>query len=119
MKRKSDIVDNVSKLTQLDEKDASRAVTAVFATILDSLANEESVMITNFGTFEVKCKQGHKAKDPRTSETVYVDSHMHPSFRFSEGIRLSFRDNNYQKYKIATEATDNADNECKNRKDVQ
>ena len=117
MKRKSDIVDNVSKLTNLSEKDASKAVTAVFATILDSLANEESVMITNFGTFEVKCKQGYNAKDPRTAQTVYVGTHLHPSFHFSEGIRLSFRDNNYSKYKITTEAN-NADNECENRKEM-
>lgn len=119
MKRKSDIVDNVSKLTNLSEKDASKAVTAVFATILDSLAQEESVMITNFGTFEVKTKQGYEARDPRTSKSIHVNTHLHPSFRFSEGIRISFRDNDYSKYKITTEADDNADNECKNCKDVQ
>lgn len=117
MKRRSDIVDAVSKQTNLDAKVASKAVTAVFATILDSLASEESVMITNFGTFEVKEKRGYDAKDPRTQETVRVDTHLHPSFRFSEGIRLSFRDNKQSKYIITTEA-DNADNECENRKDV-
>lgn len=117
MKKKSDIVENVSKLTGIDNKVANKLVTAVFATILDSLASEESVMITNFGTFEVKYKKGHNAKDPRTQQSVYVDTHLHPSFHFSESIRLSFRDNKQSKYIITTEA-DHASNECKNCEDV-
>lgn len=111
MKLKSDIVDSVSTVTGLDNKITSKAVTAVFATILDSLAKGESVMITNFGTFSVEAKKPRKVKNPRTGAVDTVNARNVPTFHFSEKVRISFRDEKQQEF-ITTEATQNADNKC-------
>lgn len=117
MKRKSDLVNTVSELTGLDEKVASKAVTAVFNAILDSLACEESVMITNFGKFDVKQRGGFEMNDIHSKSKVFVDTRSVPKFTFADSVRVSFRDNQQSKYVINTEAN-HADNECKNRENL-
>lgn len=51
---KNDLVKVVALKTELSQKDAKKAIEAVFGTIQEALAKDEKVQFIGFGTFEVR-----------------------------------------------------------------
>ena len=71
----------------MTKKAASEAVEAVFATISETLANEEKVTIVGFGTFEVRERKARKGVNPATKEEIMIPATKVPAFRPGKSLR--------------------------------
>jgi len=66
------------ELTQLEVK---AVVLRIFSAIVDTLLTLGRIELRNFGVFEVKLRKARKARNPRTSETVYVEPKFVVTFK--------------------------------------
>ena len=67
---KTELIAAVAEEATISEKDAENAVSAVIASITESLAGGEKVQIAGFGTFEVRERGERVGRDPRTSAEI-------------------------------------------------
>ncbi len=78
---KSDIVEMLSKNSSIPKKQAEMIVNTVFASITEALEENEKVEIRGFGTFKVKQRKPHNARNPKTGDKVFVEEKKIPYFK--------------------------------------
>ena len=69
---KKDIVLKVAAEAGLKQLDVKKAVQKSLETIVQALAQGETVELRNFGIFKVKSRKGRTGRNPRTGEKVPV-----------------------------------------------
>ncbi|MCR5350723.1 MAG: HU family DNA-binding protein [Acholeplasmatales bacterium] len=79
--KKSEIVAAVADVTDLSRKEAEQAVDIVFDKITEALADGDKVVISGFGTFEVRTRAGRTGRNPRTGEEIKVPAQKTPAFK--------------------------------------
>ena len=79
--KKSEIVAAVADATDLARRDAEKAVDLVFDKIVEALADGDKVVISGFGTFEVRVRSGRTGRNPRTGEEIVVPEQKTPAFK--------------------------------------
>lgn len=77
----------VADQAQLTQKDAKKAVEAVFSTISDSLTKGDKVQIIGFGTFEVRDRKGREGRNPRTNEPIQIEASKTPAFKAGKQLK--------------------------------
>lgn len=77
----------VADQAQLTQKDAKKAVEAVFSTISDSLTKGDKVRIIGFGTFEVRDRKGREGRNPRTNEPIQIEASKTPAFKAGKQLK--------------------------------
>ncbi|WP_338473325.1 HU family DNA-binding protein (plasmid) [Niallia sp. XMNu-256] len=78
---KTDLVKAVAKRAELTQKDATKAVDALFDTISNTLAQEEKIQLVGFGTFEVRERSARKGRNPQTGEEIEIAASKVPAFK--------------------------------------
>lgn len=78
---KKEIVRIISDRTKCSQTDTKKVVQMTFEAIIDTLVTEGRIELRNFGVFEVKRRAPRKARNPRTSETVYVPEKFVVTFK--------------------------------------
>ena len=68
-----------------DEPD--RIAAAVFATIGDAIATDESVAMAGFGTFSTRTPGARRRRKPRTGEAIDIAASRAPAFKASKTSR--------------------------------
>ena len=71
----------------LSERDAERAVRAIFDRITEGMAEGDRIELRGFGSFTPKQRPGHKGRNPRTGELVQVPPKRWPTFKASAIMR--------------------------------
>ena len=66
--------------------EAAKAVETTFDTIRVALANEEKVVISNFGTFRVKHRKERSGRNPKTGQQVMVPARKGVRFKASKNL---------------------------------
>lgn len=84
---KTDLVNAVAESSELSKKDASKAVDAVFQTIMDSLKDGEKVQIIGFGNFEVRDRAARKGRNPQTGEEIEIPASKVPAFKAGKALK--------------------------------
>ena len=84
---KAELVSAVAEKADMSKKDAEKAVTAVFATIEESLAQSEKVQLVGFGTFEVKDRAERTGRNPQTKETILIPAAKVPGFKAGKALK--------------------------------
>ncbi|HLR14840.1 MAG TPA: HU family DNA-binding protein [Bacillota bacterium] len=84
---KTDLVNAVAETSELSKKDASKAVDAVFQTIMDSLKSGDKVQIIGFGNFEVRDRSARKGRNPQTGEEIQIPASKVPAFRAGKALK--------------------------------
>lgn len=84
---KADLVSAVAEKAEMSKKDAEKAVSAVFATIEQSLAQSEKVQLVGFGTFEVKERAERTGRNPQTKETILIPAAKVPGFKAGKALK--------------------------------
>jgi len=69
---KKDIVKAIADELNITQVAVKRAVQMTFDSIIDTLVKDGRIELRNFGVFEVKRRQGRKARNPRTGQEVFV-----------------------------------------------
>jgi DNA-binding protein HU-beta/integration host factor subunit beta len=84
---KKDLVDQVSQRTGLNQLDTKLVVETFLDAVGKSLQGGRNIEIRGFGRFKVKQQKAHKARNPRTNESVLVDERYKPTFEASNKLR--------------------------------
>ena len=84
---KSEIVATIADGLDVTRKDAERAVDTVFKMIADALAEGDKVVISGFGTFEVRTRVAREGRNPRTGELVKVPAQKTPAFKAGKVLK--------------------------------
>ena len=74
---RSEIAPDLSLTTD----EADRIVAAVFATIGDAIATDESVAMAGFGTFNTRTPAARRGRKPRTGEAIDIAASRAPAFQ--------------------------------------
>ncbi|MGN1124496.1 MAG: HU family DNA-binding protein [Eubacterium sp.] len=84
---KTELAAAVAAKAELSKKDADAAVTAVFESIKDALADGDKVALVGFGTFAVKTRAARTGLNPRTKETIEIPEAKVPSFKAGSALK--------------------------------
>jgi DNA-binding protein HU-beta len=84
---KAELVSAVAEKADMSKKDAEKAVSAVFATIEESLAQSEKVQLVGFGTFEVKDRAERQGRNPQTKESIVIPAAKVPGFKAGKALK--------------------------------
>ena len=85
--KKSEIVAALADTLDLNRRDAEKAVDVVFDTIADALAAGDKVVISGFGTFEVRTRVARSGRNPRTGEEISVPAQKTPAFKVGKILK--------------------------------
>ena len=78
---KAELVDEVSKESDLTKKDAEVIVQTVLDSITDSLQRGEGVELRGFGSFRIRTRSPRQGRNPKTGSDVSVPSKKVPHFK--------------------------------------
>lgn len=84
---KNELVEKVAKKVGLTRKASFESVNAVFANIRDALAKNDKVVITGFGTFEVRQRSNRVGRNPQTGQPIKIPGHKLPGFTAGKTLR--------------------------------
>ena len=79
----------VATRTCMSKAGADAAVSAVFSTITDPLANAETVTINGLGIFSTKSRPARQDRGPRTGESIAIAASKAPSFKAGKPVRAA------------------------------
>jgi nucleoid DNA-binding protein len=69
---KNEIATMIAGKMEIRQTDAKRIIQLVFDGISDTVASEGRLELRGFGVFEVRTRQAHHARNPKTGESVMV-----------------------------------------------
>ena len=78
---KKEIVRTISEEIGLTQLQTKEIVQKTFNAIVDTLVKDRRIELRNFGVFEVKRRAPRKARNPRTSEKVFVPAKYVVTFK--------------------------------------
>lgn len=85
---KFDIVDNIYHSTNCERQDVQLIVDSFLLEIKKSLENGSTIELRGFGTFEPRLRKGRStARNPKTGETLSVESHYVAAFRSGQSLK--------------------------------
>ncbi len=84
---KSELVNSVADKALLSKKDAEKAVTAIFETLTETLAQGDKVSLVGFGTFEVKESAEKTGRNPKTGEAITIPASKKPKFTAGKALK--------------------------------
>ncbi|MBR7039839.1 MAG: HU family DNA-binding protein [Oscillospiraceae bacterium] len=84
---KSELIAMYAKSRDRKKKDAEADVNFIFDTIRDALADGEKVVLTGFGTFDVRERSEKRCLNPRTHEPIQLPPGKAPAFKAGRGLK--------------------------------
>ena len=78
---KAELVEEVSKVSDLTKKHSEVIVDTVFQTIVDALHRGEKIELRGFGSFRLRSRKSRTGRNPKTGEKVEVPSKKIPYFK--------------------------------------
>ena len=79
---KTELVAHVADKAGTTQVLAEAVINAFTEVVTETLANRgEKVVVTGFGTFEVRNRVARKGKNPRTGEEIVVPAQKTPAFK--------------------------------------
>lgn len=86
-KIKKDIVESIYEEYGYEKNTVSELYSLIFDKIKEELCNGNTVIIKNFGLFNLKLRKGKKVHNPKTGEILSYDSHFNVSFKPGKEIK--------------------------------
>ncbi len=86
---KSELVAIVADKADLTRKQAEVAIDAVLEGIRDGLKEGEKVVLSGFGTFEVRTRAARTGRNPRTGEDITIPEQKTPAFKAGKMLKDS------------------------------
>lgn len=78
---KNELVAAVANSTGLSKADATKAVDAVFDSVVAALKTGDEVRLVGFGTFLVTQRAASEGRNPRTGEVIEIAATKIPKFK--------------------------------------
>lgn len=84
---KVELVAAVAEKAGLSKKDAEKAVSAVFATIVDEVKAGKKVSLVGFGSFESRKRAARVGRNPQTKKEIKIPATKIPAFKAGKGFK--------------------------------
>ena len=78
---KAELVEEVSRVSDLTKKDSEIIVETVFQSIIDALHRGEKIELRGFGSFRLRQREPRKGRNPKTGDKVDVPPKKVPYFK--------------------------------------
>jgi integration host factor subunit beta len=78
---KAELVEEVSKVSDLSKKHSEIIVETVFKSIIDALQRGEKIELRGFGSFRLRQRESRKGRNPKTGDKVDVPPKRVPYFK--------------------------------------
>jgi integration host factor subunit beta len=78
---KAELVEEVSRVSDLTKKDSEIIVETVFKSIIDALHRGEKIELRGFGSFRLRQREPRKGRNPKTGDRVDVPPKKVPYFK--------------------------------------
>ena len=84
---KADLIDEVSRLTELTRKDSEVIVETIFESVVRSLRAGDKIEIRGFGSFRTRQRKPRLGRNPKTGDRVEVPAKKIPFFKPSKELK--------------------------------
>lgn len=84
---KTELVAAVAAKADISKKDAEKAVTALFDTIIEKVADGEEIRVVGFGTFERHERKERTGCNPKTKEKITIPASKVPAFKAGKAFK--------------------------------
>lgn len=85
--KKSEIVASLADSNELSRGKAEKVVDDLLDLIAEALAKGDKVVLSGFGTFEVRTRVARSGRNPRTGETIDVPEQKTPAFKVGKLLK--------------------------------
>ena len=77
---KTELIARIAEVSGLTKKDSETALNSTLAAVQESLVAGEKVVLTGFGTFEVRDRKERVGHNPRTNEKINIPANKQITF---------------------------------------
>src|SRR6266581_1775091 len=84
---KADLVEEVSRVTELTRKDSEVIVDTLFESVIKALRTGDKLEVRGFGSFRVRQRNARVGRNPKTGEKVEVPAKRAPYFKPSKELK--------------------------------
>src|SRR6202049_3594797 len=84
---KADLVEEVTRATELPRKDSEAVVETIFDSIITALQADDKIEIRGFGSFRTRQRRGRTGRNPKTGAKVEVPPKRIPFFKPSKELK--------------------------------
>lgn len=88
---KAELVALVAERVDLTKKATEDVIDMLFDTISETLATGEKVVISGFGTFEIRTRVARTGLNPRTGEGISIPQQKTPAFKTGKVLKNMVR----------------------------
>jgi len=78
---REDIINRLYENVGLPKKEASEVISIILDVLKNTLAQDEAIKISNFGTFNIRKKHSRIGRNPRTGEEIEIPQRRVVLFR--------------------------------------
>ena len=94
---KTELVDKIASLTELEKVKVSKVVNAFLEVVTDSLSKHQTVTLIGFGTFKVRRRKSRKGVNPQTRQPMTIPAADIPVVSFGGNLKKSVSKKKIQK----------------------
>jgi DNA-binding protein HU-beta len=91
--QKTDFIARVAQQTGVSKKTARQVIETALDIIAQNLAEGEKVVLTGFGTFELRQRQARRGVNPQTRLAMTIPASLSPGFSASNSLKELVRQN--------------------------
>src|ERR1700722_1740684 len=84
---KAELVEEVSRVTELPRKESEAVVETIFDSIIGALQSDDKIEIRGFGSFRTRQRRGRTGRNPKTGAKVEVPPKKIPFFKPSKELK--------------------------------
>ncbi len=84
---KAELVEEVTRVTELPRKESEAAVETIFDSIIAALQADDKIEIRGFGSFRTRQRRGRTGRNPKTGAKVEVPAKKIPFFKPSKELK--------------------------------
>jgi DNA-binding protein HU-beta len=88
---KQDFIDRVASKSDLNKREAGKAVDAFIETVTESLRRGDSITFTGFGKFSTSDRAARTGVNPRTGERVQIAAARVPKFSAGSSLKQAVK----------------------------
>src|SRR5215813_10976504 len=84
---KAELVEEVTRATELPRKESEAVVETIFEAIIGALQTDDKIEIRGFGSFRTRQRRGRTGRNPKTGAKVDVPAKRIPFFKPSKELK--------------------------------
>lgn len=91
--QKTDFIARVAEQTGVSKKTTRQVIESALDLIAQSLASDEKVVLSGFGTFEMRQRRERRGVNPQTRQAMTIPASKTPGFSASNNLKEAVRQN--------------------------